>query len=244
VAGGETRQIDMALLLALRDPRDSHVPVGPPWLAHAAQDVTALGGFAVLTLLTTAAVGYLALARRFLMLAFLMLASIGGTALSMLLKGVFARPRPDVVPHLVQVSSPSFPSGHSMLSAVIYLTLGTLLARVVTGYRFKVYIVTVALCASFLVGLTRVYLGVHYPSDVLAGWIVGLTWGTGCWLVSRWLERRGAALSAPQAEPGLTGMKVAAMGSAGPGPGGQPASAERGSPAPAGGHDDDATSRS
>jgi undecaprenyl-diphosphatase len=112
--------------------------------------------------------------------------------LSTVLKDLFGRPRPTVVPHLFYVSSASFPSGHSMLSAVVYLTLGSLLARLVEQRRLKVYFLSVALLLSFLVGVSRVYMGVHYPTDVLAGWSAGLAWGLLCDLVARWLQQHGA----------------------------------------------------
>src|SRR5205085_9940078 len=104
----------------------------------------------------------------------------------------FDRPRPSVVPHLSHVMTSSFPSGHSLLSAVVYLTLGSLLARLVGPPRLKLYFLGVAVLLSFLVGLSRVYLGVHYPTDVLAGWAAGLTWAVLCWLLARYLQHRGA----------------------------------------------------
>jgi len=107
------------------------------------------------------------------------------------MKELFGRERTDVVPHLVAVTSPSFPSGHSLLAAVLYLTLGALLARFAARRHTKVYLLTVALVATFL-GSSRVYLGVHYPSDVLAGWCAGLVWALTCWLVARYLQARGA----------------------------------------------------
>src|SRR5262249_52953419 len=125
-------------------------------------------------------------------LALLLAAVLGGLLLSLLLKELFKRPRPSVVPHLSHVDTSSFPSGHSMLSFVVYLTLGSLLARLVQPLRLELSVVGVAVLLSFLVGLSRVYLGVHYPSDALAGWAAGLTWAVGCWLLARYLQRRGA----------------------------------------------------
>ena len=102
--------------------------------------------------------------------------------LSLALKALFDRPRPTSCPTWCEVSSSSFPSGHSMNSAIVYLTLGALLARLVRPVAMKLYILAVALLVSFLVGISRVYLGVHYPSDVLAGWSLGLSWAVLWWL--------------------------------------------------------------
>jgi undecaprenyl-diphosphatase len=192
VSAGTTQSLDEKILLDLRDPKDLARPIGPPWLNEMGRDLTALGGVACLTLITTFVAGYLLLSRKYGALALLLAAILGGLLLSTLLKEVFDRPRPTLVPHLSHVDSPSFPSGHSMLSAVVYLTLGSLLDRLVQSVRLKFYFLGVALLLSFLVGLSRVYMGVHYPSDVLAGWAGGLTWAVLCWLVARYLQRRGA----------------------------------------------------
>ncbi len=111
---------------------------------------------------------------------------VGGTILNTVLKNAFARPRPDLVAHLVDVHSASLPSGHAMISAVAYLTIGALLARVQPTRVLKVYTVSVSVMLVLVVGLSRVYLGVHWPSDVLAGWCLGAAWAMGCWLVAQW----------------------------------------------------------
>ena len=154
------------------------------------RDVTSLGSVAVLVLATLAVVGFLLLDRRYAAMLFVLAAVVSGLVLSSLLKACFARPRPEVVPHLAQVYSSSFPSGHSMMSAIVYLTLGTLLARMSARRPLKVYFLAVALILTALVGCSRVYLGVHYPTDVLAGWTAGLVWANLCWLVARRLQRR------------------------------------------------------
>ncbi len=191
VIEGDTARLDRALLLALRSPADLTDPLGPPWVEELFRDFTALGGVGFLTLLTLAVVGFLLLDRR-VRAAMLVLTSVGGgTALSMLLKQFFDRPRPDLVPHESFVYTASFPSGHSMMAAVTYLTLGALLARVQPRRPAKAYLLVLAALLTLLVGVSRVYLGVHWPTDVLAGWAAGATWALLCWLAARWLQRRG-----------------------------------------------------
>jgi undecaprenyl-diphosphatase len=147
--------------------------------------------------LTVAVLGYLLLSRLYHAAVFVALAIGGGWLVSTLLKFGFSRPRPSVVPHLDSVQTSSFPSGHSMLSAVVFLTLGSLLARLTPSYRLKIYFVCVAILLSGLVGMSRVYLGVHYPTDVLAGWAAGLVWAVLCWLVARGLQHWGAVERPP-----------------------------------------------
>jgi undecaprenyl-diphosphatase len=191
VVEGETISFDRALLVALRNPSDLSDPIGPPWVEELFRDFTALGGVGVLAFLTFAVIGFLLLERR-KRAALLILAAVGGgLLLSTLLKEVFSRPRPDLVPHGSYVYTASFPSGHSMMSAATYLTLGALLARVQPRRRLKIYILSVAILLTLVVGFSRVYLGVHWPTDVLAGWSVGAVWALLCWLVARWMQRRG-----------------------------------------------------
>jgi undecaprenyl-diphosphatase len=161
-------------------------------LAEVARDVTALGSTTVIVLVTGAVAGFLLLDRKYAAMLFVVAATGSGFALSVALKGLFRRPRPEVVPHLMRVYYSSFPSGHSMMSAVVYLTLGALLARLVAKRRLKFYVLAVAVLLTGMVGVSRVYLGVHYPTDILAGWSAGLTWASLCWLVERRLQRRGA----------------------------------------------------
>lgn len=191
VLEGDTQGFDEWVVRALRDENDLANPLGPPWAEEVGRDITALGGYAVLTLVTVVVAGFLRLARMVGAMRFLLIAVVGGFILGMTLKSVFSRPRPSIVPHLSHVYTTSFPSGHSMMSAIVYLTLGTLLTAFVSERRLKVYILSVAVFVAGLVGLSRIYMGVHYPTDVLAGWTAGLVWSITCWLVARWLQRRG-----------------------------------------------------
>jgi undecaprenyl-diphosphatase len=121
---------------------------------------------------------------------FVVAASSGGWFINGALKQMFQRPRPDVVPHLREVMTMSFPSGHALISAVVYLTLGTLLMRIAKRRLTKIYCMAMAMFATFLVGASRVYLGVHYPTDVIAGWMIGFSWALLCWIIERSLERK------------------------------------------------------
>jgi undecaprenyl-diphosphatase len=191
VREGETQRIDERLLQILRRPDNPGEPIGPPWLQEVGRDISALGSLAVLGLAMLAVVGFLWLDGKLAALTFLMVATGSGLILMGALKAQFGRPRPTIVPHLTDVYTSSFPSGHSMLSAVVYLTFGALLAALVHPRPLKCYCLSVALVLSGLVGISRVYLGVHYPTDVLAGWAAGAGWATLCWLVARQLQRRG-----------------------------------------------------
>jgi undecaprenyl-diphosphatase len=189
VLEGDTLEFDKRLLQALRKADNPSQPIGPPWLELAAFDVTALGGPTILGLTVFAVVGFLVLQGLYRNALFVFLASAGGWLLNDLLKEFFARPRPTVVPHLRQVMSLSFPSGHALTSAAVFLTLGALLMRVAERRLVKFYCMFVAMLTTLLVGITRVYLGVHYPTDVLAGWLIGLSWALFCWLLERAIER-------------------------------------------------------
>jgi undecaprenyl-diphosphatase len=192
VREGETRSIDTAILLALRVQGVPADPMGPGWFEELARDITALGGVGVLTLLTLAVAGLLWLQGHHRSVVLVLFSVAGGLLLSTLFKEAFDRPRPDLVPHGATVYTASFPSGHSMMAAVTYLTLAVMYARVEPRRAVKIYLIAVATLIILLVGASRVYLGVHWPTDVLAGWLAGATWALFCWLVARWLQRRGA----------------------------------------------------
>ena len=192
---GELDALDRAILLAFRNTPDD--PIGAPAFEGAMRDLTALGSYTVLGCMVAAVIAYLAMAglRR---MALLLTASIaGGMVLSNVLKFSFTRPRPDIVAPLVEVYTSSFPSGHATLAAVTYLTLGALLAEVHPRRRLKLYFLGLGAALTIMVGLSRIYLGVHYPSDVLAGWCVGAAWALFCYLVTMWIRR-----PRPQAKAG------------------------------------------
>ena len=191
VGEGETTAFDHWILVGLRRANDLAQPIGPRWLQYAMLDFTALGGVAVLTLVAVLGMGFLLAKRRWARAAFLVAATGGGAILSGVLKANYQRPRPDFVAHLAAVDTTSFPSGHAMNSAVVYLTLGVLLARAVPERRVKAYLAGVAVALTLIVGVSRVYLGVHYPTDVLGGWTVGAAWAGLCWAAAEWVRRRG-----------------------------------------------------
>ena len=190
VRSGVSFPIDAWLLQSLRQPGDLSIPIGPRWLSNTMTDLTALGDVTVLTLVTVAACGYLIAARRYRTSLFIAAAAISGSILAAWLKTFVGRARPTIVPHLVDVQNLSFPSGHATNSAIIYLIIGLVLARSLQGRRVRAYVRGLAIAMTIILGITRVYLGVHFPTDVLAGWLIGSAWATLCWTVALRLERR------------------------------------------------------
>lgn len=190
VSEGDTQKFDRRILLSMRQGDGS--PIGSQAFQEAARDVTALGGVTLLGLLTVITVGFLALDGKRHMAYFAAVSVLGGMVLTSILKNVFERPRPDLVPHEAYASGASFPSGHSMMAAVTYLTLGALLARSQPRKTLKAYVLLLATLLTLMVGVSRVYLGVHWPTDVLAGWTAGAVWAMLCWLAARRLQSRHA----------------------------------------------------
>jgi undecaprenyl-diphosphatase len=184
IAEGDTAASDRAILLAFRTPGDPSTPIGPQWLLQSAIDVSALGGFTVISLLTAAASGFLILARRWRALAILLAAIGGASVLNNVLKLSFHRARPDVAAHLAQSWSASFPSGHAMISAATYLTIAVILAETQTSKTVRLYLISLAVLVTVLIGVSRVYLGVHWPSDVAAGWAAGAAFALCFWIVT------------------------------------------------------------
>jgi undecaprenyl-diphosphatase len=189
VMDGDTQALDSHILLALRSPLDPSRPRGPAWLEPAMLDLTSIGGPWVLGLVVVAVVGFLFLQTRYHSALVVLITSISGEFVNQALKNVFQRPRPAIVPHLRAVIETSFPSGHAMESAIIYLTLGAMLMRLAESRMTKAYCLVMAIVVTLLVGISRVYLGVHYPTDVIGGWIFGFVWASLCWIVARRFER-------------------------------------------------------
>ena len=186
---GDTDAFDRAVLLALRNRADPTHPIGPPWAADMVRDVTALGSFSVLGLIWLSLASYLLLVRRWGLATWITASIVGGSILNSLLKFGFDRPRQDIVPATAPVFTTSFPSGHAMEAAVVYLTVGVLLADLHGSRALKVFFLGVAMTLVIAVGVSRVYLGLHYPTDVLAGWCVGAAWAALCWSIALWLRR-------------------------------------------------------
>ncbi|MGU3540062.1 phosphatase PAP2 family protein [Methylobacterium sp. A54F] len=200
VGEGSTEALDRRILLALRNPADLSDPIGPPWLEETMRDITGLGSVFTIVFVTAAVAAYLVLTgkRR---IGFFVVAAVGsGEIVSTVLKLFYHRPRPDLVPHGMEVFTASFPSGHAMMSAIAYLTLATLLARLDPHRRVKALVLVLGVTVTLLVGISRMYLGVHWPSDVVAGWCIGAAWAALCWFVALQLQRRGE-VEAPDPPP-------------------------------------------
>jgi undecaprenyl-diphosphatase len=200
---GDTAALDRRILLAMRNPANPADPIGSRSFEEAMRDVTALGGFTVVTLVTVVgALAFLIHGRRrhaLVLVGTVLLADIS----SSLAKAFYARPRPDLVAHGAYVYSASFPSGHSTLSAATFLTLAVLIAALEPNRATKAMVFILAAALVIAIGVSRVYLGVHWPSDVLAGWCLGAAWALAAWSVLRRIARRPTAWSpTPSPPPG------------------------------------------
>jgi undecaprenyl-diphosphatase len=186
---GELHNVDLELIHLLRDPVDPTNPLGPRWLEEWMRDITALGSVPVLALLTLVVVVTLWMEKRRRAVAWLVAAILGAVAINPLFKWLFARDRPDILDPELLPSSFSFPSGHAFMSAAIYLTIGALLTMVIERRATRMAVIAMAVLITLLVGFSRVYLAVHFPSDVLAGWTLGCAWASLCWIVA-WNMRK------------------------------------------------------
>ena len=188
VLEGESRSVDTAILLWMRDPSNQADLWGPGWFQEAMRDITGLGGIVVLVGISVCAAVYLFVKHRGGLALYVLASVVTGLLFSILLKMEFNRPRPDLVPHDSFVSTASLPSGHALMSAVVYLTLGALLAEAQKQRILKIMIMGLATLITILVGTSRVYLGVHWPSDVLAGWLAGMSWALMFWLLLHYVR--------------------------------------------------------
>ena len=201
VGEGDTRAFDRTILYALRTPGNLSRPIGPDWLNVAATDVTSLGSVTVLGILVILVAGLFLSFRRWREALMLLLASGSGLVVTNLLKDLFQRDRPPAVLHAVRAINASFPSGHAALSATVFLTLGALIAHFAERRRVRVYALSAAVILSLLVGCSRVYLGVHWPTDVLGGWCIGAAWALLWWGAAiAWerISRRRLSTGAPR----------------------------------------------
>ncbi len=182
------QRFDEWILRSLRRSEDQSVPIGPDWLHEAALDATALGSYLVLSLLVVGTASFLMLTRRYFQSLFTMTAVAGAYGFMFWIKHFVDRERPSVVPHLRDVTLPSFPSGHAMMSAVIYLTLAVMASQGVSSPNIRAFWFLCAGLLAVLAGTSRVFLGVHYPTDVLAGWVIGALWAKLCLTVWNWVS--------------------------------------------------------
>ncbi|MCO4754095.1 MAG: phosphatase PAP2 family protein [Bacteriovoracaceae bacterium] len=190
VGEGETKVIDEKILLLLRDSSDLSDPLGPRFIEEAARDITALGSYIVVSLAILFTCGLLLLLKRKIEALFCFLSVMSGAGVIHILKIGFDRPRPDTVSHLVDTTTASFPSGHSTIAFVTFLSLGFLASKSLNSNRIRAYVIALSVAIASLIGMSRVYLGVHYPSDVLAGMCLGVFWAL-LWLgIELELDRR------------------------------------------------------
>lgn len=196
VSGGQTQAFDESVVRMFRQPNQPDELIGPKWLAQFAREITVLGSYSALILMVSISTLFLSAANQKIALRTLLGATLSGYAAMLLLKHNFQRPRPEIVPHLAESHSSSFPSGHALMSAIVYVTLGFQLLRVIENDRVRFAIMFTAMLLTTLIGASRVFLGVHFPTDVLAGWTAGLVWSL-LWLVGarRWQLRYDQASS-------------------------------------------------
>lgn len=192
VTDGEIRKLDEILFLSLRAAGDPSILRGPGWLQETALEVTAVGGFPLIIFTVAAVAGFFIVTKRYGAALFMVLSVGSGALLSSTLKQYYARPRPDLVDPLDAVHTASFPSGHALLTTVAYLTLAALVIGFLEDRRARAYVLSVAVLVAVVVGVSRVYLGVHWPSDVAAGWALGAAWASFSWLIMHFLRRRNA----------------------------------------------------
>lgn len=197
VEDDELEHFDQTILMWFRDPTNIDQVIGPVWVHEMVRDLTSLGSFVILALVVAGVCIYLVMQRLRTEAMLVLVSVLGGTLLSTVLKMTYNRPRPDLVNMSHQFTA-SFPSGHSMLSAVTFLTIGVLLAKLAPNRPLRIYAFSAAIFLTLIVGISRIYMGVHYPTDVLAGWCLGAAWALLCSAIATVLQRRGKVISTPE----------------------------------------------
>jgi undecaprenyl-diphosphatase len=189
VTRGDARAFDRAVLQALSAPGDPRRSLAKAWLNIAASDFGAMGSVTVLAFIVVLVCGLFLSLKRWREAALLFLASGGGLALTNVLKDAFNRGRPPLTAEVAAGLNASFPSGHAVLTATVYLTLGVLIGHFAERRLIRLYALGAAVLLTVLVGLSRIYMGVHWCTDVLAGWCVGAAWALLWWGVALAWER-------------------------------------------------------
>ncbi len=189
VVSGATALLDTSIFAALRDAGPWSSRQAPEWLREAMRDITAFGGLFALTSAVVAGAAFLIASGKVAVAGLLVCSAVGATMLSTAIKQLVERARPDVAGRLVAVFNPSFPSGHALLSAAIILSLGGLIAFALKRRAQKLVVLLAAGAMCIAVGLSRIWLGVHWPSDVLAGWLLGAAWAASTLLLAQRIGR-------------------------------------------------------
>lgn len=165
----ELNKVDKAVILFIANFRY-------PSITMSAMDITSLGSTTVLTILSIFIFILAMMKKDRISACHIIIGSLGAGVLTKLLKNLFERARPDIVPSLVDVHGFSYPSGHSLASAAIYFTLAIIAFRYFSEFKKRAILFLGSTTIVFLIGLSRIYLGVHYPSDVVAGIAIGTAW--------------------------------------------------------------------
>lgn len=178
---GALHGFDVAILTSLADGRSGEIKVAR--YSETMRDITSLGGTTLIIFATTATVLWFFQLGQKGKAALMALTVITSSALNNTLKQFFDLPRPDIFPHGTLVSSMTFPSGHTFTGAVTYLTIAFLIYQLEIKPQLKIFAFCTAIFVSFWIGISRLYLGVHWPSDVIASWILALGWCALCWMI-------------------------------------------------------------
>ncbi|WP_293797384.1 phosphatase PAP2 family protein [uncultured Bosea sp.] len=190
IVSGHSFSVDTTLIMLFRDAANPAVPLGPAWFHEAVRDMTALGSFVGLFFMAlTATLALWLCGYRHLAIG-LVVSLVAAFLASTVLKIAIARQRPDIVEHAALTFTASFPSGHAFLSAATLLTIASFVGLATRRTDIARFCMVMAVILTGLIGLSRIYLGVHWPTDVLGGWCLGMVWSS---VATAWLGRRMAA---------------------------------------------------